>query len=410
MLSASLKRTKIIAVIALSLAWIIRVYFFSRQRSGELYSSVDQTAMIQIIIVALTGLVVLASKPVLFWNDLKGTSGRWWIIIYLFGIISSFWSANPFYSTYRAFEFLIFSVALMLVILNSADEKTAERNLLLMSWTVLACEVLAEGVYGGFSITGMQSNSYGATAVMIACYSWGETLSRGRESKRILMVSGIISTFLVLNSLSTASWWALLIGGTFIALFSRRKLLLFILLLVLIATFAYIDQASLDQFMYRQKSGMTFEQALTGREHLWEDYWLAFQEKPLLGYGFAIAAREVGLIYTTNTHNFIFAIAVGLGSVGLVIFMGYLVKLVWELIINLRFRSMYGVGLFAALTAGFVNSLSLSFIGENWSPPSYVFVCLFSLHLYHYLTIKNPLPSAPLPDNDILTKEIERSR
>jgi O-antigen ligase len=410
MLSATLKKNKIIALIALSLVWIIRIYFFGRQRSDELYSSVDQTAMIQIIIVALTGLVVLASKPALFWNDLKGTSGRWWIIIYLFGIISSFWSANPFYSTYRAFEFLIFSVALMLVILNSADEKTAERNLLLMSWTVLACEVLAEGVYGGFSITGMQSNSYGATAVMIACYSWGETLSRGRESKRILMVSGIISTFLVLNSLSTASWWALLIGGTFIALFSRRKLLLFILLLVLIATFAYIDQASLDQFMYRQKSGMGFEQALTSRDKLWEDYWLAFQEKPLLGYGFAMAGREVGLIYATNAHNFIFAIIVGLGSAGFVIFMGYLVKLVWELIINLRFRSMYGVGLFAAFTAGFVNSLSLSFIGENWSPPSSVFVCLFSLHLYHYLTIKNPLPSAPLPDNDILTKEIERSR
>jgi O-antigen ligase len=384
MLSASLKRLQIKLLMLLPLAWVVRNTFFLRQRSGVFYSSVDQAAIIQIIIVALTVLVILTSKPALFWKDLKGTSGRWWVILYIFGIMSFFWSNNPSYSAYRALEYLILSIALMLVILNSADKNTAEKNVLAMTWSVLACEIFAQGFSQDFSLTGMRSNSSGATAVMIACYSWGEVLSRGRESKRILMVSGIISTFLVLTSLSTGSWWALLIGGTFITLFSRRKLFLFLLLILLIVTFAYIDQASLDQFIYRQKSGMTFEQALSGREMLWGSYWLAFQEKPLLGYGFAMAAREVGQFYATNTHNFIFAIAVGLGTIGLAIFIVYLVKLMFELKRNLKFGSISAIGLFSALISGFVNGMSFSFIGECWAPSSYVFVCLFSLHLYHH--------------------------
>ena len=419
MLSIPLGKFQTLALVFLPLAWIVRNTFFLRQRSGRFYSSVDETAMVQIIIVVLTVLVVLASRPVLLWNDLKGTSGRWWIALYLFGIMSFFWSINPLFSAYRSLEFLSLSVALMLVILNSADEKTAEQNFLMMSWSVLICQILAQGFSQGFSIIGMKSNSYGASAVMIACYSWGETLSVGRESKRILIVSGIISTFLVLNSLSIASWWALLTGVGFVAILSRQKLLFFILFLMLIVSLAYIDQGSIDQasfdqasieqLTYRYKSGMTFEQALSGRQALWEDYWVAFKKKPWVGVGFAVVAREVGRIYTTNTHNFIFAIGVGLGVVGLVIFMGYFVKLVYELRMNLRFKGMFAVGLFAAIIASFVNGMSVSFIGESWVPPSYVFVCLFSLHLYRSLAIKNPLPSNPLTDHDLLPGGIERA-
>lgn len=391
MLSAPLNRSQVKVLMLFTMAWIVRNTFFIRARSGDVYSSVDQAAMIQIVFVFIIGLVILTSKPILFWNDLRGTSGRWWIALYLFGIISYFWSNNPSYSVYRSLEYLILSVALMILILNSVDERTAERNLLLMSWSVLACEVLAHITLNGFSLTGMKSNSYGATAAMIACYSWGEAFSEVRQSsKRGFIVSGIISTFFVFNSLSTASWWALLIGCSFIVLLSRRKVLFVPIFLLLIVTLTYVDQSSLDQIVYRQKAGLTFKQALTSRDILWTDYWFAFQEKPLFGYGFGMASREVGHIYTTNTHNFIFAIAVGLGTIGLAIFTFYLVELLIERRRYLKFASISAIGLFAALTAGFVNGMSYSFIGENWVPSSCVFCCLFSLHLYHYLAINNP--------------------
>jgi len=395
MLSVSLKKYQLMALILLPLAWIFRNTFFLRQRGGEFYSSVDQLAIIQILIIAIIVLVIITSRPTSLWHDLKGSSGRWWILFYLLGVISFFWSANPDYSAYRALEFLALSVALMLIILNSADEIKAERKLLLLSWTVLVCEVLAQSISEGFSIIGIKSNSYGATAVMIACYCWGETLSAGSGRKIILIVSGVISTLLVLNSLSIASWWAFLIGGSFLAIFSRKKLLFFIFSLLLILL-VYTDQDTIDQFIYRQKSGMTFEEMLSGRARLWEDYWFAFKEKPWLGFGFAMASREVGQIYTTNTHNFIFAILVGLGVAGFAVFLIYLVNFVLELIATLKIKGMSAVGLFAAFIASFVNGMSFSFIGESWVPPTYVFVCLFALHLYQYLYHRNYTPSNPI--------------
>ncbi|MDM7987661.1 MAG: O-antigen ligase family protein [Smithella sp.] len=388
MLSIPLKKNQIIGFIILSAAWLIRNTFFIRQRSGELYSAVDQAAMIQIGIVLILGLIIILSNPVNFWTDLKGTSGRWWIIIYVFGLISYFWSNNPSFTAYRAIEYLILSTALTLLILNSTDEAAAERNFLLIAWSVLACQVLSPLQSLSVLMTGMRNNALGASAVMIACYSWGEYLTTSRPSKRILMISAIISTFFVLISLSTSSWWSLLVGGAIIALISRRKILFFALLLLLIITLFYVDQTTIDQIVYRQKAGMTFQQALTSRDILWQDYWSAFQEKPWLGYGFGIVARELGEIYTTNTHNYIFAIAVGMGGVGFAIFIIYLLKLFFEMLRNLKFGSLSSVGLFAALIASFVNGQSISFIGESWSPSSYVFVCLFSLHLYNYLVNK----------------------
>jgi len=396
MLRIPLQKFQIIAFIFLPLAWIARNTFFLRQREAHLYSSIDQAAIAQIIIVLMTALVILTARPLSFWHDLKGTSGRWWIMFYLFGILSIFWSDNPSYSGYRALEYLILSIALMYVILNSADENTAERNVLLMSWAVLACEVLSKSsILNLFSVSGIRSNTFGACAVMIACYSWGKLLSENQERKKTLIINGIMSTFLVLYSLSLASWWALLIGMAFASIFSRQKMLFLMLSCLLITSFAYLDQDIIDQFIYREKLGMTFDEALTGRKMLWEDYWFSFQEKPLLGFGYAMMSRAVGQIYTTNTHNFIFAIAGGVGVIGFVIFLGYFLKLVGEFITNLRFKVMSAVGLFAAIIAGFVNGMSLSFISESYFTPSQVFICFISLHLYHYIAITNEYKCTP---------------
>lgn len=402
MLTIPLKKIQIALFTVLSAAWLVRNTFFMRRREAELYSSVDQAAMMQIIVVLIIGLVIISCKPLNFWNDLKGTSGRWWIVLYIFGIISYLWSNNPNFTAYRALEYLILSSALMLLMLNSINEKAAERNFLLIAWFVLACQIVAYG----FALTGMKNNAIGASAVMIACYSWGAYFSTSQASKRFLLASAIISTFFVLLSLSTASWWSLLVGGALIAMISRRKILIIPLVLLLIVAVTYVDQPTFEQIVYRQKAGMTFRQALTSRDMLWSDYWQAFQAKPLLGYGFATVAREFGYMYSTNTHNFIFAIAVGMGVFGSVIFIIYILKLIFEMIGNLSFGHDYSVGLVAALVASFVNGQSISFIGESWVTSSFVFVSLFSLHLYSYITNNYYLSSDqaeyyeyPVPDH-----------
>ena len=398
MLRIPLQKFQIIAFIFLPLAWIVRNTLFLRRREVELYSSVDQAAIAQIIIVLITALVILTSRPLTFWNDLKGTSGRWWIILYLFGMISFFWSINPSYSAYRAFEFLVLSIAIMLLILNSANEETAEKNVLLIAWAVLICEIISKAILSGFSIIAMPNNSSGACAVIIACYSWGRIIADTKGSNKYLIISGIMSTFLVLHSLSTASWWAFLIGMFFISIISRRKVLLFLFFIVLIAAFFYFDQASIDAFLYRHKAGMSFEEALRGRQYLWQDYWLAFQEKPLLGYGFGTAGREISQMYATNAHNFIFAIGVGLGASGLTIFIIYFIKFIFEIIRNLRFQTIFTLGFSSALIAGFTNGLSLSLIGENFITSSYVFIALFSFHLYEYINTEDYLRASLQPD------------
>ena len=374
-----INKTQTIVLLFLSMAWLLRNTFFLRRREIEDYASLDEMAIVQIIIVVAIFLVITTSKFFILWYDLKGSSGKWWLFLYFFGIFSYFWSNNPNFSGYRAFEFLILSVALMLIILNSVNQETAQKYVFSAIWFVLLCQ--------GFAYGFVYSNSVGATAVMIACYSWGEVFFSDNKSKKVFLISGILATYFVVSSLSLASWWALLIGLSLLTVFSNNKKFLLILIPAIIIIYVNLDQVTIDKLLYREKYGQSFKEALHGRDLIWIDYWNAFKEKPLLGYGYAMASRELGVIRTTNAHNFIFAVSVNLGITGFVILIFYLIKLCLELIRNIRLESLASISLFSALIAGLVNGLSISFIGESWVVTSFVFVSLFALHLYNNISL-----------------------
>jgi O-antigen ligase len=122
---------------------------------------------------------------------------------------------------------------------------------------------------------------------------------------------------------------------------------------------------------------------LHGRTHLWLHYWEVYKQRPLLGYGYAIGAREMGPVYATNTHNAIVSVLMACGLPGLAVLLWMLARYGQELA-SARRQSREGVVPSVALgVTALTNSMSLAFFGEGWTPVTFILACFFALHALH---------------------------
>ena len=90
-------------------------------------------------------------------------------------------------------------------------------------------------------------------------------------------------------------------------------------------------------------------------------------------------AAKVGGIDTTNLHNSLLSIALGSGLLGFALFGGACIVLCKEATHFVRSRAPGAVAATAALLAGFLNSNTISYIGEDWRSASFVFMSTWAL-------------------------------
>ena len=361
-----------------------RQTLFLRKRTQAQYDDIDTAAAAQILIVIVALLALLANSAnlVTVWRRIRGKAAGIAIIYFVFGAVSAFLSVNVAYSLFRAVECLVMACAIAVILQGARSLRQAEVMALSLAWGALLFDVIGRAKLGGFRLGSFASNSVSASAAMLACYCFGEWLA-ARGSRRMYLLIGLgVALCLVILSLSLASWWACM-GGMMLAGFVLNPgiagvLMLLVLLLAAIA----LGPAMLDQVVLRDRP-MRELSTLHGRLFLWQSYWEAFQQHPILGYGYAVGARLKSAFYTTHTHNSVLSALLGGGIVGAGVFLLAWAAFVLD-VVRTRLRRVIGwSGCAAAILCGLANSLAFAFIGEGWMPSTVVFFSFLMLHALH---------------------------
>jgi len=163
---------------------------------------------------------------------------------------------------------------------------------------------------------------------------------------------------------------------------------LLVVLLVLVAGLFWGPELARNVLLRNRSAGELA--TLHGRTHMWTYYWKASLERPLLGYGYALGARQLGPMYATQTHNALISVLLGCGWVGFAIVAGYALCYGFELRWGARQGIVGALGCAAVAAAALTNNMSLAFVGETWSPVTFVFIAFFALHVWH-VAVKRPL-------------------
>ena len=242
------------------------------------------------------------------------------------------------YSMWKASEFVI-DVLAIAIVMSSVQPKSSVRlaynimiglfgTLVFVYWVealILPSDafVPSRGLIP-FTLQGvlpiMNGNAVAFISAVVAFVAWCRLLARrGAARAGWTLVLMLAFGMLVLAQSRTS------LVGFFVAiavqlLFARRFGLL--ALVAVVATFAVAsaDIASVaERFFVRGQSRELFD-SLSGRTLAWRAAWAAFQESPILGHGFAAAARAeiLGATGASTLHGAVFDVLVGVGLLGMI--------------------------------------------------------------------------------------------
>jgi hypothetical protein len=380
---AKRERSFSLLFLLLTLFLVMRVTVFVRQRSGSEFASIDTLAILQIGVVGCTFLLILdAPRLKQSWFWFAKSAGVALFLYYVVAVGSGLWSSFPLYSIYRSLEFLCQFYAIYLAIFYSVHFYAAEKKVILTALVVILLGVAKHLKLSGFTISigALHTNSYSASAAMLFCYCLGEYLTAEKRRKRLLRIMAIVGLFFLSIGTSSASNVAALAGVAVVALFSKNKTLLVLALCGGIVAFFLLSLDDITRILFPGKTDQAI-MTMTGRASIWDMYINMIEIKPLLGYGFAASTRMAER-YMTNTHNGYLAVVLGTGLFGASVFLIACWRIVQENVINWKKKLIGSTGCFAALTAGLVNNLALSLVGEQWTPATMTFALFLALHIY----------------------------
>lgn len=371
---------------ALVMLWVARNTVLIRRRAGDAYAAVDPMAMLQILIVLAIIAVIFTCPYSRVLRRINQTSLKFYFFYYLLSAVFAVWSINPKYSLYRSVEVLALSAGVLFYCLSDSDIKRCMQRTRIMVWSTIILFILGVVRLKGLGLT-LRDNGLGAAAAMAACFFIAQYLSGGDRNNRNLLYQGGAATLLVVITMSLASWWSFWFGIIYFSLFTRRKALIISLFLVGAILFFMLGTDTRENLLIRDK---TIEQVMEGhgRKLLWENFFDVSAESPLVGFGFAMGAREVGAYYTTNTHNTFFAALLGMGWIGVGIWGVFIFSFLSELFQYRHSSNPLWLACAAALAAGGLNSMSISLLGEQWHPATTVFMAFLSLHAGFVLKAK----------------------
>jgi O-antigen ligase len=373
---------------------IARQTVWVRRRATTVdFSAVDTFAALDIAVVCLAALVLICSGRLFStWSALRRTAAVWLIGYYLVCAASFFWSAAPVYSLYRATEYLVLFMATYTVVAQYQDFAGAERFFLRVAAATILLEMCVNMRLSGFSLSleALHTNTYSTSSAILFCYCLGEYLamtkserSEAKERSRRFRLFGIFSFGTLALGTSSASNVATAVGCLLIFLALRRfGLLLAGLLVGLLLAILGGGQQLVHSLLFPGKTEYELETA-SGRTLIWQLYWHKFLQNPILGYGFGIISSGRDKAFAALSHNSLFTVLIGTGSMGLMMFGLFAARLWWSTLGKVWRRGPGTVGFAGALAAAFVNGLSMPLMADRWETTSVVFVCLLDLFFIH---------------------------
>ena len=373
-------------------AFIFRQKVFERARSTLKFDVLDAYAAVDIMIVSFLVLVLLCSRRLSgFFSKTFKSSVSWLLAYYLLCALSAVWSLRPAYSLYRSVEFAVFFISLAVAVSYNEGFEKAERKVLLLSLlSVLVQMGLHLRSTNLLSLWSWHTNAYTASAAVIFVYCAGEylsiankKLSTDRKRKKMLLLYGSLSLPLLALGTSSASNVSVLFG-IIVILFVKRKIGLMMIIIYVSLLFFMLggSSESLMKIIFPFK---TEQQISTGggRAAIWQLYIDRIAESPVWGYGLGVLPIKGYSAMSALSHNFIFSILIGTGFLGFTIFFIFGIKLATEMIRSLMRKVDGATGVFGAMAAGFLNSLSMPMIADRWATASFAFFAIFALYIFY---------------------------
>jgi O-antigen ligase len=277
----------------------------------------------------------------------------------LFALISSLYIPEySFYSMWKGLEVAV-DVAILIALLSQRQPRAsavlAYRIILALFGILMALYwveawlmpsaaltpsrgVIPFMLHGVLPVSGENALAFISAVVALAA---GCALLRSKGLLRWMffaLVAASAVAMLILTQ-SRTSLLGLVVAACVYLLMDRRFGLLAVMLTGLATVAALTTFTDLaERFIVRGQPKELFI-SLSGRTHAWEAAWALFQESPVIGNGFAAAARAeiLGITGASTLHGAIFDVMVGVGLLGLI---PWIAAIVWTSVrllgVNLR--------------------------------------------------------------------------
>ena len=256
------------------------------------------------------------------------------------GMISSLYiPAHSFYSMWKGFEVMV-DVMAIAAVLSSAQPQDSARiayKIIVTLFGVLMVLYLVEALLMPsaaflpsrgiipYTIEGvspvMNGNSLAFLSAVTGFAAWCRLLkARSKVGKLVSLLLLMLALVTLILAQSRTSLIGL-VTAICVQLFFDRRFVLLVLTLGLGAVLATSTQFTdvADEYLVRGQSKELFT-SLSGRTQGWEAAWASFQQSPVIGHGFAAAARAeiLGTTGASTLHGAIFDVIVGVGLLGLI--------------------------------------------------------------------------------------------
>jgi O-antigen ligase len=363
----------------LFLVVVLRSEIFIRQRYVGAYAEVDTHNLVNIICTFAMAMIVTIKWPDVVQRIREGRIVIGCITIYyVVCAVAGLSSPSPAYPAFRAFEFLTFLFATMLLVGRHASFLTAERLTLGSISLILVMQIAGAIRLGGWGA--LHTNRYTVTAAMLFVYCFAEFTSATGRRKQLLVVISAMGLGGVLLGTSTGTNLAMAAGLVVLLMLSprHRRYGLFIALSLPVLLMV----ADWDRVLQFGLGGKTPEEvvSLQHRGGIWTDSWDLFTQRPLLGYGLNVATREY--TRTLSSHNAYLEALLGGGILGAgVLFCGCLALLrdLWQ---SARRRATGALGCCIATVVYLINGVSAPTIGYVLLPHGIVFGFILAMFVH----------------------------
>lgn len=313
----------------LLLFYPILIALISRQRDFSNVSSIDSSAFIQMIFICTAFIISINEfiKNKTFRVLIIESPLKWFVSFIFLGFLSTLWSVDSNLTFYRAFENL--SILLLICASLSIVYNKYKSPEVLIYWVLYYAVLLI--------ITGTLKRSliWGLPLWSIDTLLMEQMNSSPFFFLVLLLPVGWFVRSVILSisifSLSNTAYLGMIFG--FFGLTKGKNVMKKILLLLILISILVIVNIGFEIFLqntvFYGKTGVGIEYT-SGRNKIFEFSITEGLKRPLLGYGFVagdtfVVNKNFGAVI--GAHNGFLSAFLGMGIMGLIIFIGFFIKM-----------------------------------------------------------------------------------